>query len=104
MKNVYDTFMPKHHKLICSAIDDIPVNLNFDVPSASFRSNPPVDTEAEPDSRGFDSQEMAASTPGSQNITGSKRKRLTGNEVLKQRNEELARQLTERDENALGRW
>ena len=37
VKNVYDTFMPKHHKLICSAIDDIPVNLNFDVPSASFR-------------------------------------------------------------------
>ena len=90
-KNIYDTFMPKHHKLICSAIDDIPANLNFDVSSASFRSNTPIDTEAESNSQDRDSQEIATSASGSQNTTSTKRKRLTGNAVLQ-------RQLDQRDE------
>uniref|UniRef100_A0A0B7KJN8 DUF7924 domain-containing protein n=1 Tax=Bionectria ochroleuca TaxID=29856 RepID=A0A0B7KJN8_BIOOC len=32
-KNVYDTWMPAHFKSICSAIDQLPSNLDFDVPS-----------------------------------------------------------------------
>ncbi|KAK9360701.1 hypothetical protein V1504DRAFT_468987 [Lipomyces starkeyi] len=32
-KNVYDTWMPAHFKKICSAIDQLPANLDFDVPS-----------------------------------------------------------------------
>ncbi|KAL8410603.1 hypothetical protein RB596_000331 [Gaeumannomyces avenae] len=32
-KNVYDTWMPAHFKNICSAIDQLPSELNFDVPS-----------------------------------------------------------------------
>ncbi|KAH8749543.1 hypothetical protein F5883DRAFT_608964 [Diaporthe sp. PMI_573] len=32
-KNVYDTWMPTHFKRICSAIDQLPSELNFDVPS-----------------------------------------------------------------------
>jgi hypothetical protein len=31
-KNVYDTWMPEHFKNICSAIDQLPSNLDFDVP------------------------------------------------------------------------
>ncbi|KPM38404.1 hypothetical protein AK830_g8159 [Neonectria ditissima] len=32
-KNVYDTWMPAHFKNICSAIDQLPDNLDLDVPS-----------------------------------------------------------------------
>ncbi|KAH8745559.1 hypothetical protein F5883DRAFT_702485 [Diaporthe sp. PMI_573] len=32
-KNVYDTWMPTHFKRITSAIDQLPSDLNFDVPS-----------------------------------------------------------------------
>ncbi|KAI9708412.1 MAG: hypothetical protein M1828_002993 [Chrysothrix sp. TS-e1954] len=31
VKNVYDHHMPKLHKLICSAIDDLPADINFDL-------------------------------------------------------------------------
>jgi hypothetical protein len=34
-KNVYDTWMPGHFKRICSAIDQLPSKLNFDVPALS---------------------------------------------------------------------
>ena len=99
-KNVYFEFMPKIHALICSAIDQITLD------NGSRSSNPPpefplgeafgIGADLDPE------QDMAASAPASQTTTSSKRKRLTGNEVLKQQNEELARRLTERDENTLG--
>ena len=106
-KNIYDTFMPKHHKLICSAIEDIPVNLNFDVPSASFRSTTSLDTEAQPDSENADSQDrdsqgIAASAPGSQDPLGPKKRRRTATVVLEERLErkdvELERVRQESDE------
>ncbi|KAK0701362.1 hypothetical protein B0T21DRAFT_417201 [Apiosordaria backusii] len=34
-KNVYDTWTPTHFKNICSAIDQLPSNLDFDVPALS---------------------------------------------------------------------
>ncbi|KAK3351885.1 hypothetical protein B0H65DRAFT_138466 [Neurospora tetraspora] len=34
-KNVYDTWMPKHFENICSAINQLPSELNFDVPPLS---------------------------------------------------------------------
>lgn len=34
-KNVYDIWMPGHFKNICSAVDQLPSNLNFDVPPLS---------------------------------------------------------------------
>ncbi len=41
-KNVYDTYMPKLHKLICSAIDDLPAGINLDLSqSASFSQSIP---------------------------------------------------------------
>ena len=30
-KNVYDVWMPAHFRMICSAIDQLPYNLGFDV-------------------------------------------------------------------------
>jgi hypothetical protein len=91
-KNVYFEFMPKLHKLICSAIDQISLDTppqGSDLPPQtplgdSFGSS---DLESEQP----DSQDRAASTPASQNTAGSKRKRLTGNAVLQ-------RQLDQRDE------
>ncbi len=41
-KNVYGTWMPIQHKRICSAIDDLPSNLDFDLSqSASFSQSGP---------------------------------------------------------------
>ena len=34
-KNVYDTWMPKHFENICSAINQLPSELNFDAPPLS---------------------------------------------------------------------
>ena len=45
-KNVYDTWMPKLHKLICSAIDDLPAGINFDLSqSASFSQSTPQSSQ-----------------------------------------------------------
>ena len=42
VKNVYDYHSPKVHKLICSAIDDLPASINFDLSqsASSFQSTP----------------------------------------------------------------
>ncbi|KAI4165159.1 MAG: hypothetical protein LQ342_001027 [Letrouitia transgressa] len=41
-KNVYDHYMPKLYEMICSAIDDLPADINFDVSqSASFSQSTP---------------------------------------------------------------
>ena len=41
-KNVYDHYMPKLHKLICSAIDAVPAGINFDLSqSAGFSQSTP---------------------------------------------------------------
>lgn len=34
-KNIYDIWMPEHFKRICSAIDQLPTEINFDVPALS---------------------------------------------------------------------
>lgn len=87
--NVYLNFMPKLHKLLCSAIDKI----SSDTPSIPMLSQDQFDS-AEPESDPTDSQEMAAANPSSsQNSIGAKRKRLTANAVLQQ-------QLANRDEYA----
>ena len=42
VKNVYDHHSPEIHKLICSAIDDLPANISFDLSqSASFSQSTP---------------------------------------------------------------
>lgn len=45
-KNVYDTYMPKLHKRICSAIDDLPAGISFDLSqSASFSQSTPQSSQ-----------------------------------------------------------
>jgi hypothetical protein len=45
-KNVYDTWMPKLHKLICSAIDDLLAGISFDLSqSASFSQSTPQSSQ-----------------------------------------------------------
>jgi len=45
-KNVYDTWMPIQHKRICSAIDDLPADINFDLSqSASFSQSTPQSSQ-----------------------------------------------------------
>lgn len=36
-KNIYDVFMPKHLKRICSVIDKIPADINFEVSQSELR-------------------------------------------------------------------
>ena len=46
VKNVYDHHSPKIHKLICSAIDDLPAGINFDLSqSASFSESTPQSSQ-----------------------------------------------------------
>lgn len=46
VKNVYDYYSPKLHKMICSAIDDLPPNINFDLSqSASFSQATPQSSQ-----------------------------------------------------------
>jgi len=46
IKNVYDTWMPIQHKRICSAIDDLPADINFDLSqSASFSQPTPQSSQ-----------------------------------------------------------
>ena len=99
-KNVYFEFMPKLHKLICSAIDQLSLD------QVSQGSNlppqiPPGDSlgGTDPESEQPNPQEMAASTPTSQHKEGFKKPRLTPNAMLQQQVEELKRQLFERDGN-----
>lgn len=45
-KNVYDTWMPILHKRICSAIEDVPAGINFDLSqSASFSQSTPQSSQ-----------------------------------------------------------
>ena len=51
-KNVYDTWMPKLHKLICSGIDDLPAGINFDLSQSAsfFQSTPPSSQQSNAES------------------------------------------------------
>jgi len=91
-KNVYFEFMPKLHKLICSAIDKI----SPDTASQGSKLPPKIplgdsfgtDLESEQSN----SQEMAASAPASQDTTGSKKRKVTKG-MLEQENEQYKGQV-----------
>ncbi|KAH6632476.1 hypothetical protein F5144DRAFT_252566 [Chaetomium tenue] len=75
-KNVYDTWMPRHFENICSAINQLPLDLNFDVPPLSEATGLSQDLgnlmqsdascASVPDERGSQSSnaEQQAVTPG----------------------------------------
>ena len=87
-KNVYFEFMPKLHKLICSAIDQISLDQvsqgSYFPPQKSLGDS---FTSTDLESEQPNSQEMAASTSTSQNTTGSKKRKVT-KEVLEKENEQ----------------
>ena len=75
-KNVYDTWMPKLHKKICSAIDDLPASINFDLSQSAFSQSTPQSSQqsnaesvlGEDDSQSsfLASQEVTPTTPFTQ--------------------------------------
>lgn len=88
-KNVYFEFMPKLHKLICSAIDQISLD------TAAQRSSPSSQIPLG-DSLGTDPE---SEQPDSQDTGGFQKSRLSANAILKQQVEELKQQLSARDGN-----
>ena len=97
-RNVYDTWMPTHLERICSAIDQIPDNINFEV-STGDSSIPVASAD---DSEPPDLQDTAESALPSQDAVKFKKPRLTANLILQQENDrlkqELKEQLAQRDE------
>lgn len=78
-KNIYDIWMPIHHKRICSAIDLIPLDIDFGVSiSGSLTESEPVEP-----------QEMAVSVPSSQDAETFKKPKLPRKTMLQQENERL---------------
>jgi hypothetical protein len=94
-KNVYNVWMPDHLKLICSAIDDIPPDLDFGVAlGGSLTSVASADDSELPGS-----QNMATSAPVSQDggfvvppLPSAKRTKLTPKAMLEQEVERLKEQ------------
>ncbi|KAL9121808.1 MAG: hypothetical protein Q9187_001632 [Circinaria calcarea] len=94
-KNVYDVWMPTHLKRICSAIDDIPPDLDFGVSLGdSFTSVASAENESELP----DSQEMATSAPASQDTERMKKPRLTATAMLREQLAQRDQQLAQRDQ------
>ena len=79
VRKIYDYFAPIHLKRIRGAIAQLPVDSSSGLSSASFASNPGVDTETE-----SDSQEMAESAPSPQGTERPKKPRLKPTAMLQQ--------------------
>lgn len=72
-KNIYDLWVPSHFKKICSAIDKLPSDLNFDIPllpEASDSTSRPLDQESQAD----DQQEATPDTSFTE-LQGTKRRK-----------------------------
>ena len=93
-KNVYDVWMPDHYNLICSAIDDIPPDLDFGVALGnSFTSVASANESELPDS-----QDMTTSASAPQDTAGFKKPRLPPKVMLQQEIDRLREQMAQRDE------
>lgn len=72
-KNVYDIFMPLHLERICSAVDELPLNPNFQVSQQSELRFPgdsgPLSRQSEASVSALDEQESRASFIGSGDAT-----------------------------------
>jgi len=70
-KNVYNTWMPIHHKRICSAIDDLPPDIDFSLSqSASFsQSGPQSSQQSNAESTLMDEDDSQSSAVSSQEVT-----------------------------------
>lgn len=83
-RNIYDQWMPNHLKRLCSAIDQIPSNIDFGV-SAGDSSTPVANAADGPAT----SQEITASAPSSQNPVPFKKPKLPTKVTLEKENERL---------------
>ena len=69
-KNVYDDWMPILHKKICSAIDDLPAGINFDLSqSASFSQSTPQSSQQSNAESILDEDDSQSSFLASQEVT-----------------------------------
>ncbi len=70
-KNVYNIWMPSHLKKICSAIDELPPDINFDLSqSASFsQSGPRSFQQSDAESTFTEEDDSQSSAAGSQKVT-----------------------------------
>ena len=69
-KNVYDTWMPKLHKKICSAIDDLPAGISFDLSqSASFSESTPQSSQQSNEDTILGEDDSQSSFLASQEVT-----------------------------------
>lgn len=72
VRNVYDHHSPKVHKLICSAIDDLPVGINFDLSqSASFFQSTPQGSQQSNAESILGEEDSQSSFLGAQEVTPS---------------------------------
>lgn len=70
IKNVYDIWMPILHKRICSAIDDLPIDIGFDFfQSASFSQTAPQNSQQSNAESILDEEDNQSSLLGSQGVT-----------------------------------
>ncbi len=91
-KNIYNVWMPDHHKLICSAIEEIPEDVNFGVSLDNlFTSIASADNELKLP----DSQEITASAPSSQDNVGFKKPKLPPKVMLQKENNRQKEQINE---------
>ena len=88
IKNVYDVWMPIHLKRICSAIDELPPDLDFRV----ALDDPLTSVASADESELPHSQDMATSAPASQNTAGFKKPRLPPKVMLQQEVDQLKEQ------------
>ncbi|KAL9051161.1 MAG: hypothetical protein Q9162_006188 [Coniocarpon cinnabarinum] len=71
-RNVYEVWMPKHLKMICSAIDDLPPNINFEVLQPSETSQEAQESQGISEGRQSSHASVASShftSAGSQDVT-----------------------------------
>ena len=68
-KNVYDIWMPILHKRICSAIEDLPAGINFDLSqSATFSQSAPPSSQ-QPNAESISGEDNQSSFLASQEVT-----------------------------------
>jgi len=71
-KNVYDNWMPLHHKRLCSAVDDLPPDISFDLSQSASFSQSGLQSSQESNAESIfmlDQDDSPSSLVGSQEVT-----------------------------------
>ena len=94
-KNVYDVWMPIQHERICSAIDELPAGINFDLSNQplSFSGTPQHSQQSNAESTFMGEDDSQSSLVGSQEGTpNTSFTQTTGRVSKRPRNERTAGQ------------